>query len=288
MSIVKRTGRRQSHSIAGDIMLLLFLLMVGVFMILPFIYSIVQSLKPMEELFIFPPKFFVRNPTLDNFKDLFVRTNNMWVPLERYIFNSVLLSVAGTFFSVIISSMAAYPIAKYRFPGSRLFEKLIVLALLFVYEVTAIPQYIILSKVGLIDTLWSLLLPAMASTLGLYLMKNFMSQLPDDLLEAAKVDGAGHLRIFWQIVMPNVKPAWVTAVILTFQSLWNRGTGSYVYTEQLKNLPTLLLQISTTNTVATAGISAAAAVILMIPPIAVFIFSQSKIVETMAYSGIKG
>ena len=288
MSLGQKTGRRQAHSIGGDILLFLFLLLVGVFMILPFVYSIVQSLKPMEELFIFPPKFLVRHPTMDNFKDLFLRTNNMWVPLERYIFNSILLSVAGTIFSVIISSMAAYPLAKYVFPGSRFFEKLIILALLFVYEVTAIPQYIILSKMGLIDSLWSMLLPAMASTLGLYLMKNFMTQIPDELLEAARVDGAGHLIIFWRIVMPNVKPAWVTAIILTFQSLWNRGTSSYIYTEQLKNLPTLLSQISTTNTVSTAGISAAATVFLMLPPIIVFLFSQSQVVETMAYSGIKG
>ena len=288
MSLGQKTGRRQAHSIGGDILLFLFLLLVGVFMILPFVYSIVQSLKPMEELFIFPPKFLVRHPTMDNFKDLFLRTNNMWVPLERYIFNSILLSVAGTIFSVIISSMAAYPLAKYVFPGSRFFEKLIILALLFVYEVTAIPQYIILSKMGLIDSLWSMLLPAMASTLGLYLMKNFMTQIPDELMEAARVDGAGHLIIFWRIVMPNVKPAWVTAIILTFQSLWNRGTSSYIYTEQLKNLPTLLSQISTTNTVSTAGISAAATVFLMLPPIIVFLFSQSQVVETMAYSGIKG
>ena len=288
MSIRGKSGTRQTHSIGGNVMAFLFLVLVGLFMLLPFVYSNVQSLKPMEELFVFPPKFYVRHPTLDNFRDLLLRTNNMWVPLERYLFNSVLLSVAGTLLSVVISAMAAYPLAKYVFPGSRVFEKLVVLSLLFVYEVTAIPQYILLSRFGMIDTLWALLLPALSSTLGLYLMKNFMTHLPDEMMEAARVDGAGHGRIFTHIVLPNIKPALVTVVILTFQTLWNRGTGSYIFTEQLKNLPTLLSQISTTNTVSTAGVSAAATVILMLPPIVVFVSSQSQVVETMAYSGIKG
>lgn len=287
MALRGKSGRRQAHSIGGDIVLVLFLFLIGAFMILPFIYSVMQSLKPMEELFVFPPKFYVRNPTLDNFKDLLLHTNNMWIPLERYVFNSVLLSVVGTAASVIISAMAAYPLAKFRFFGSRIFEKLIVFALLFVYEVTAIPQYVILSKLKLINSLWSILLPAMSATLGLYLMKNFMMQLPDALIEAARVDGAGHFRIFWSIVMPNTKPAWITAVILVFQSLWNRGTGSYIYSEQLKNLPTLLSQISASNTVSTAGISAAASVFMMLPPIIVFLCSQNQVIETMSYSGIK-
>lgn len=156
------------------------------------------------------------------------------------------------------------------------------------YEVTYIPQYVLLSKMGLIDTLWSLFLPALASSLGLYLMKNFMTQIPNDLIEAAKVDGAGNWRTFWTIIMPNVKPAWITLIILSFQSMWNRDTGSYIFTEQLKNLPAIFRQISATNTVATAGIASASAVLLMIPPILVFLFTQSQVVETMAYSGIKG
>jgi len=285
---MKKIGRRQAHSVTGDLTLILFLTLVGSFMVLPFIYSILQSLKPMEELFIFPPKFFVRNPTLGNFMDLFLRTNNMWVPFERYISNSIYISVLGTLLSVLVSSLGAYPLAKMKFKGRVVYEKIIVISLLFVHQVTAIPQYVIMSKLGMIDTMSALIFPAVASSLSIYLMKNFMSQLPDDLIEAAKVDGSSHLRTFAQIVMPNVKPAWITVVILTFQGLWNRGTGAYIYSEQLKNLPTLLTQISASSTVSTAGIAAAAAVFLMIPPVFVFVFSQNKIVETMAYSGIKG
>lgn len=287
MSVGKRIGRRQAHTLGGDIVLAVFLISVGIFMILPFVYSILQSLKPMEELFVFPPKFFVRNPTLANFKNLLLHTNNMWVPVERYIFNSIFISVIGTAASVIVGAMAAYPLAKYHFPGSVLFEKIIVLSLLFVNTVTAVPQFVLMSRLHMVDTIWALLLPSIGSSMSLYLIKNFMSQLPDDLLEAAKIDGAGHMCIFWQIIMPNIKPAWVTVVILVFQGMWNMNTGAVIYSEQLKNLPTLLSQISS-GTVATAGISAAASVILMLPPVVVFLCSQSQVVETMAYSGIKG
>ena len=256
-------------------------------MLLPFIYAIAQSLKPTEELFLFPPNFFVRNPTFDNFLDLFWRTNNMWVPFERYIVNSVVMTVAGTVGSVVFSAMAAFPLAKFRFPGSRVYETGVTLALLFVYEVTYIPQYVVLSSLHLIDTVWAVILPAMSCTLGLYLMKQFMSQLPDALLDAASVDGASTWRQFVSVVMPNVKPAWITATILTFQGLWNRDTSTYIFTEQLKNLPAVFRQISSTNTVATVGIGAAAAVLLMIPPLLVFVFSQSRMIETMAHSGMK-
>ncbi|MBE6903064.1 MAG: carbohydrate ABC transporter permease [Ruminococcaceae bacterium] len=285
---INRTGKRQTHSIAGDIGVMLFLLTIGAFMILPFVYAIVQSLKPLEELFIYPPQFFVRNPTIENFTNLLLRTNNMWVPFERYVFNSVVITVFGTGLSVIVCCMAAFPLAKYKFPGSAAFERIIVLSLLFVYDVTFIPQYILLSSLGMIDSVYSIIVPAIASSLGLYLMKNFMSQIPTELIEAATVDGAGTWKIFMTVVMPNVKPAWITLVILSFQALWNRDTGSYIFTEQLKNLPAIFRQISVSGTVATAGIASASAVILMLPPIIIFLFTQSKIVETMAHSGIKG
>lgn len=288
MTILTRVGRRQTHSIYGDVILFLFLAVLGAFMLLPFIYAISQSLKPIEELFVFPPKFFVRNPTMDNFINLFQRTNNMWVPFERYIVNSIIITVLGTFGGVVFPAMAAFPLAKFKFPGSRIYEAMIMLALLFVYEVTYVPQYVVISSLKLIDTPWAVILPAMANTLGLYLMKQFMSQIPDTLLDAASVDGASTARQFWYVVMPNIKPAWITAAILMFQALWNRDTSTYIFSEQLKNLPAMFRQISSTSTIATVGIGAAAAVLLMIPPIVVFIFAQSRMLETMAHSGIKG
>lgn len=283
-----KVGRRATHSKLGDYGIFIFLAILGIFMVLPFAYAVAQSLKPIEELFVFPPKFFVRNPTLDNFTNLFIRTNNMWVPFERYIFNSIYMTIIATGLSVIFSSMAAYPLAKFRFPGSNVYFGIITVSLLFVYEVTYIPQYILLARLGLIDTPLAIILPALGSSLGLFLMRQFMTQIPDSLIEAAKVDGAKTMYIFWKVVMPNVKPAWITATILSFQVIWNRDTSSFIFTEQFKNLPAVFRQISTSNTIATMGIASAAAVILMIPPIILFITTQSKVIETMAHSGIKG
>lgn len=286
--LFSKVGRRATHSIAGNIGVLAFLVLLGVFMVIPFVYAVAQSLKPPEELFVFPPKFFVRNPTPDNYINLFMRTNNMWVPFERYIFNSIYMTLISTIASVIFAAMAAFPLAKFRFPGSVLYSKIITVSLLFVYEVTYIPQYILLSKLGLIDNPLAIILPSIASTLGLFLMQQFMSQIPDALIEAATVDGSSTFRTFWSVVMPNVKPAWITAFILSFQATWNRDTSSFIFTEQFKNLPAIFRQISVSNTIATVGVASAAAVILMIPPILVFVLSQSNVLETMAYSGIKG
>lgn len=283
-----RVGRRQTHSVSGSVALLLFLVLLGSLMVLPFVYAVLQSVKPAEELFVFPPRFFVRNPTADNFINLFLRTNNMWVPLGRYITNSVVITVIGTAGSVILSALAAYPIAKFRFPGGKLFETMITMALLFVSDVTAIPRYVVLNALGLLDTQWALIFPAMAGTLGLYLMKQFMTQIPDELIEASMVDGAGIFRQFWSLIMPNTKPAWITALVLTFQALWAQDTSNLVFTESQKNLPALFRQITSTNTIATMGIAAAISIVLLIPPIVVFIVSQSRMIETMAYSGMKG
>jgi putative chitobiose transport system permease protein len=288
LKLRSKVGRRANHSIYGDIVIFLFLCFLGVFMVIPFVYAIVQSLKPIEELFIFPPRFFVVNPTADNFINLLLSTDNMWVPFERYIANSIYMTLVGSAGAVILSSMAAFPLAKFVFPGSKIYFKIITLSLLFVYEVTYIPQYILLSRLNLIDTSFSIIVPAFAWTLGLFLMKQFMSQIPDSIIEAATVDGSSTWKTFWHLIMPNVKPAWLTAFILSFQALWNRDTSAYIFTEQLKNLPAMFRQITVTQTIATVGIAAAAAVVLMIPPILVFLFSQSKILETMAYSGIKG
>lgn len=278
--------KRYSKSVFGDVTIGVVLILFGAFMFLPFVYAMVQSLKPMEELFLFPPRFYVKNPTFDNFYQLFQLTNNLWVPFERYVFNSVFVTVIGTFANVVFSSMAAFPLAKFRFPGSKLLSNIVVLALLFVYEVTYIPQYIVMSKLGIIDSYWAILLPAIATPLGLYLMRQFMTQLPDSMIESATVDGAGLFRTYWSIIMPNCKPAWFTLIIFSFQSIWNRDSLNLIYSEDLKVLPTIFKQISSSS-FARVGVSSAAAVLLMIPPILIFIISQSKVLETMAFSGIK-
>ncbi len=284
---VKHLGRRKvNRSLGGNLVLFLFLFLMGCFMILPFVYSVLQSVKPVEEIFVFPPRFFVRRPTVDNYTQLFRLANSLWVPFGRYLLNSVLISVAVTSLHVLVSSMAGFALAKYRFPLSRALFEIVVVALLFTGDVINVMRYLVLAKLHIIDTVWALLLPSIAAPLGLFLMTQFMKKLPTSLLEAAEIDGASTYRILLHVVMPNVKPAWLTLIIFCFQNVWNMTGGNYIYSEQLKLLPTVLNQVSSGG-IARAGVGAAAAVILMAVPIVLFLFAQGSIMETMAESGIK-
>lgn len=274
------------RSIGGNIFLILVMVFLGAFSALPFVYSILQSLKPLDELFVFPPRFFVVRPTGDNFYLLWTNVQESWVPFTRYLFNSVFVSVTATALHVILSSMAAFPLAKSNFPGRNTISRLIVLSLLFTGGVTAIPQFVLMSRTGFMNSYFALILPSVAGSMGLYLMQQFMTQLPTAMIEAAKVDGAGMFRILWRIVMPSVKPAWLTLIIFTFQGIWNSGGGSFITKENLKTLPDLISQV-TSSGISQMGTAAAASVVLMIPPILVFILTQSSVIETMAQSGIK-
>ena len=281
------TGLHANRSAAGTAVVFLILLFTSLLMMMPFVYSIVQSLKPMEELFAFPPKFFVQNPTAENYQKLFQLTENLWVPFSRYVFNSVFVSVAGTALYILVASMAAYSLAFGDFPGAKLFNEIVVQALLFSSSVLAVSQYVILAKGRMLNTYWAVILPALSAPLGLFLMRQFMEQMiPKSMLEAAQIDGAGTFTTFWRVVMPVVKPAWLTLIIFTFQSLWSGAGNKYIYREDLKVLPTVLSQISAGG-MARAGVAAAAAVVLMIPPILVFMAAQRNVLESMATSGIK-
>lgn len=278
--------RKQNRSLGGNIVIFIILAVLGIFMALPLVYTIVNAFKPFDEIFIFPPRLYVRRPTLDNFVLLFQLATNMWVPFSRYVFNSLFICIVGTVGHIFIASLAAYPLAKHQFAAKRIINEIIVLALLFTPQVTYIPLYIIMSNLKLIDTYGALIFPAWQMTLGLFLMRQFMTQIPDALLEAAKIDGANEFLTWWRIVMPNVKPAWLTLMILSFQQLWNQTGGSFIFSESLKPLPTLMSQIAAAG-IARAGVGAAVALVLMIPPIVLFIISQSSVMETMVNAGIK-
>jgi ABC-type glycerol-3-phosphate transport system permease component len=278
--------KRVNRSFMGSFSLFVLLALVGAFMALPLVYAINAAFKPLDEIFLFPPTLFVRNPTFTNFVDLMTLLGQSWVPFSRYIFNTVFITGMGVLGHVILASAAAYPLAKHHFPGKAIMFSAVVLSLMFTPAVTSIPNYMIMSWIGFIDTYWAVIVPAFAYPLGLYLMKQFMEQIPDALLEAAKIDGASEYRIFWTIVMPNVKPAWLTLIILLFQLLWGTDGNGFIYSEQLKTLHFASNQI-VQGGIARAGVGAAVALILMSVPITLFIFSQSRIIETMATSGMK-
>ena len=290
MSKKLRTRRHRvvlNRSAGGDAGITFLLTILGAFMFLPMLYVIMQSLKPLDELWMFPPRFYVKSPTLGNFGDLFSLMNDSWVPFSRYIFNTVFITLCGTFGNLIVASMAAYALAKMKFPGKGFLFQIVVLSLMFHQTVNQLSNFIIMSTLGMVDTYLAIIVPALAGTMGLYLMKQFMeSSVADSVLESARLDGASEFRTFLTIAMPMVKPAWLTLIIESFKGLWNTGASIYIHSEELKTFNYAINQVVTAG-VQRAGASAAATVVMMIVPITVFVLSQSQIIETMGSSGMK-
>jgi len=279
-------GRRLNRSYGGDMFIFVILTVFGLFFAYPLVYAINNAFKPLNEIFLFPPTLWVRQPTLNNFQDLFIIMSKSWVTFSRYIFNTVLITAVGTIGLIIVASMGAFVISKYRFPGSKMFFALVITTLMFSGYVTAIPNYLIMTKLGWVDTYLSVIVPAFAMPIGFFLLKQFIDTIPDSLLEAAKVDGAKEWRIFLWIILPMIKPAWLTVMIFSVQNLWNARASNFIYSEQLKTLPYALSQIISGG-IARAGVGAAVTLFVMIVPLVMFILAQSNVLQTMASSGIK-
>lgn len=283
---LKVSSHRAGQKIRGTVGIFVFLLLLGLFMVLPIYLAVVMSIKPVQELFVFPPKLYVIEPTLSNYTSMFRICSDLWVPFSRYVFNSIFVTVTVTVAQVIFSAMAAFCLAKVKFPGAKFMNSLIVVSLLYQSNVIYIMQYMVLAKMGMVDTWMALVFPSVASPMCLFLMRQSVGQIPDAMIEAAKVDGAGLFRTCWQIVMPNQKPAMMTVIIFAFQAAWNIQGGTLVFNESLKTLPTVVQQAASAG-LARAGVAMAAAVFMLIPPIVIFMLAQRQVIETMAHSGIK-
>lgn len=289
---LRRGLRRRFHiglnrSISGSVLGSLLLGVMGLFMALPLVYVIVSAFKPLDEYFLFPPRFFVQNPTTQNFTDLMILMSNSWVPFSRYVFNTVFITFSGTLLHIFFSSMAAYVLEKHDFPGRKQFFALVITTLMFSPVVMWVPNMLIMNSLHLMDTYWAVILPAIGMPLGLFLMKQFMGGIPDALLEAARIDGMSEFKLFFTIVMPMVKPAWLTLMILCIKDLWNATGAFFIRSEQLKTLPYAMNNIITNGGAARAGAGAAVGLILISVPVIIFFFCQNSIIETMASSGIK-
>ncbi len=278
--------KRKNRSLAMDAVLILMLGCIGFVSIWPLLYIVNAAFKPISEIFLFPPRLWVQNPTLNNFFDLSVVIADLNVIFSRYLFNTVFITVVGTGGTVLIGSMAAFPLAKYKFPGSKVMSNVIVYSLMFNGSVTAIPNYIIMTRLHLVNTYWAVILPVVAGTFGLYLMQNFIVQVPDELIEAAKIDGMSEYGIFFKIIMPLAKPAWITLIVLSFQSFWSNTGGTFLYSERMKPVSYMLSQV-VSGGISRTGVASAVTLIMMVVPITVFVISQSNVVETMATSGLK-
>lgn len=278
--------KRMSRSWIGDSIFIVILTALGVVMVLPLIYTVVNAFKPLEEFYIFPPRFFVINPTWNNFADLLELADSMWVPLSRYLFNSVFITSVTVILYVVICASCAYPLAKHEFLGKKALNSVVVTSMMFTSVVMGVPQYILMAKTGMVDTYLAIIVPALGSSMGVFLMRQFMEDFPLSIIESARLEGAGEVYILWRIVMPGQKPAWITVMIFTFQSVWGASAGNMIFTENIKTLPHMLSQIASSG-VSRAGVAAASTLLILIPNLLFFIFCQSNVMETMSSSGIK-
>lgn len=274
----------------SQIKFLLIVIPLALIMLLPIVFIVSHAFKPIEELYAFPPKFFVSRPTLENFKNLFEVTAQSGIPFSRYLFNSILVAAIVVVLTLFLSSLTAYGLSKLEFKGRKVLMIANQIAIAFVAVAVAIPRFIIISNLGITNTYLAHILPLLALPVGVFLLKQFIDQIPNELLEAAKIDGATKWHIYYKIILPLVKPALATVAILAFQQSWNNIETSQLFVddEALKTLPYFLnnLILGSSN-VAAQGMSAAASLIVFLPNIIFFIILQEKVMNTMAHSGIK-
>lgn len=267
-----------------------YLIPIALFMVLPIVYIFCHAFKPMDELFAFPPQFLVHKPTMDNFKNLFATAKTSGIPASRYAFNSFVVTVAVVSISIIISTMAGFALSKLKFKGKKVLFEVNNIALMFVPVAVTIPLYLTIDALGITNTYLAHILPLIAMPVGLFLVKQFIDQIPDSLIEAAYIDGAEEFLIYRKIIIPLIRPAIATTTILAFQAVWNNLQTSqlYVTSDGLKTLTFYMNTLaSANNTVAGQGMSAAAALMMFIPNLILFIILQSSVMNTMAHSGLK-
>lgn len=281
--------RRLKKIPLGWIIVYILMIALAVFTSLPLVYMISTAFKPLDELFLFPPTFLVHHPSMQNFANLFTSVSQGETPVTRYFFNSVFTTAISVIGSVLICSMGAYSLEKLRIPGYKVLFKAVVVGLMFVPPVAQIPVYIVMSKLGMLNTYYALILPSLATPMYLFLIKQFISQLPDTILESARIDGAGEMSIFIKVVMPVIKPAWATVVVFAFIANWNNSSSSMIYitNQVMKTLPYALSSIGNGSTGA-VGTVAAASLLTTAPTIIIYLLMQKQVMNTMAYAGIKG
>lgn len=267
----------------------IILVLVAVFMLLPILFIFAHAFKPVNELYAWPPRFFVRRPSLENFRMLFRITSETGIPFSRYLFNSILVSFLGVVLTVFITSLAAYGLSKLKFRGRLLLFEINTLALMFVPVAVGIPRYFIIARLGLIDNIFAHILPVITMPVALFLVKQFIDQIPNELLESAKIDGASEMQIYLKIILPLIRPAIATVGMLAFQMLWNdvATSGTFFDDESLRTLSFFLANLVGQQGPQGQGVAAAGALLMFVPNLVLFIILQSKVINTMAHSGIK-
>ncbi len=289
-TITQTVTRRQSYwdqirHHMGQILLYTLLLLGCLLTLLPFVWMLFGSFKSSGEIIQVPPTFWPENPTLNNYRDIF---NDPHVPLARFYLNSLIVTVSVVALTLFSSSMAGYIFAKYQIFAKTVFFVLVLSTIMIPFPVLMIPTYLILVKLGLIDSLWGLIVPAGVNAFGIFLMKQFIESLPNELIDAARIDGSSEWGIYWRIILPQVGPALATLGILTFMFNWNNYLWPLIVitTPEQRTLPIMLSWYNGLN-YQRYDMVMTASVLVVVPVLIVYAAFQRWIVEGFALSGMK-
>ena len=277
---------REGKRVRSNAWLIYTLLTLGfIVMIVPFVWMVLSSLKGAAELAQLPPTFLPKTPTLDNFSRLFTQLN-----FPVYFLNSVILAVSITVLNVIFCSMLGFALAKLKFRGKNALFLLVLATFMIPSAVTLVPLFVLMSNLGLVNNLLAVILPEAAGGIGVFLMRQFMLAIPDDLLDAGRVDGASEFFLFWRVVMPLCGPALATLTILTFLASWNDFTWPLIVltSDQKYNLPVALATFAVGQHVNDNGLLLAGAVLVVMPILIVFFLLQRYFTQGIVMTGLKG
>ena len=276
--------RRSGRSLAQLLTYTVLLIGLAVTLV-PFIWILMTSLKPASEIVRIPPTFFPEQWTLNSYQTIFADPK---VPLARFYLNSTFVAVARVAITLFTSSLAGYIFAKFVFRGKNLLFGFILIQLMIPFQVVMIPAYLILVQLRLIDSLWGLVIPSMVDAFGIFLMRQFISTFPNDLMDAARIDGAGEFGVFWRVVMPNLGAPLAALGIFTFMATWNDYLWPLIVitTHERRTLP-LLLTWYTSQHGQRYDLTMAASILVLLPILVVYIFFQRWIVRGVALTGMK-
>jgi multiple sugar transport system permease protein len=279
----KYAGRRKQ--VASRTTLYVVLIVAGILAMIPFVWMILGAFKTGAEIRQIPPSFWPQNPTLDNFRTILGDPD---LPLLIFYRNSLFIAVMNVISVLFVGSLLGYIFAKFEFRGRNIIFWYILATMMIPAQVTMIPGFLLLAKFGLLNNLWALVIPSAIDAFAIFLMRQFIMTIPNDLIQAARVDGASEFRIYWTVVLPQIKPALATLGMLTFMFNWNAYLWPLiVLTEQSKRtLPIILTWYSTQHS-SQLQLVMAASVLMVIPVLLIFAVSQRWIVKGLTLSGTK-
>jgi multiple sugar transport system permease protein len=277
-------SRRRSNPL-GRVLVYSVLILGTLVTLVPFIWILATSFKPASEIVRIPPTFFPETWTAQSYQTIF---NDPKIPLARFYFNSAFVAVMRVIITLFISSLVGFVFAKYHFRGKNLLFGFILVQLMIPFQVIMIPAYLILVQIRLIDSLWGLIVPAMVDAFGIFFMRQFIETFPNDLIDAARIDGSGEFGIYRKIVLPNLGAALATLGIFTFMATWNDYLWPLIVitTHEQRTLP-LLLTWYTSQHGQRYDLTMAASILVLIPVLLVYVFFQRWIVRGVALSGMK-